>query len=124
MKYEQVYRKLPREIKEQLKAGPWFAESGLPLDRIHALLTDDEALSSLRRMLSKTELRVLKLIWTAFAAEPFTTHGLEKFAGARLSGAEIQAGLYGLRRQGLVAAFRKSWGSSSSYCRRMALMRG
>ncbi|TXK85707.1 helicase-associated domain-containing protein [Paenibacillus sp. N3.4] len=110
MRYEQIDRKIPSALKKLIMGQSWCAsliEQGVEFP---GLLTDQEYLSSLERHLSAIEKQTLRLILSSFGCEPFTSEILEKQAALRLSGSQVALGLVGLRRYGVIAAFRKAWG--------------
>ncbi|SDM94837.1 Helicase conserved C-terminal domain-containing protein [Paenibacillus sp. yr247] len=110
MRYEHVYRKMPQALMELITEQKWcssFITQGVALP---VLLTDHRYLAELDSHLSADEKRTLRLIVSTFGCEPFTIETLEKQAILRMAGAQVAIGLVGLRRLGIIAAFRKAWG--------------
>lgn len=73
-------------------------------------MSSQQAFTSVVGLLSDIERAVLERIVKRQGLQSFEMHHLEKMADAHLSGAELKIGLLGLRRQGLIAAVRKTWG--------------
>lgn len=110
MRFEHMDRKMPRELRELIIEQKWcssFLEQGVALPD---LMTDRKYLAELNRHLSLDEKHTLRLILSTFGCEPFTRDALEKQAALRMAGAQVALGLVGLRRAGVIAAFRKAWG--------------
>ncbi|OAS13529.1 helicase-associated domain-containing protein [Paenibacillus oryzisoli] len=110
MKYEQMERKMPVSLKESIVRQPWCAalhSSGKTLEEI---LTLPVHLAELYRELSSDERRTLRLVMSTFGCLPFTRERLEKEAVLQMAGAQVSLGLWGLRRYGVIVAFRKTWG--------------
>ncbi|MFC5453136.1 helicase-associated domain-containing protein [Paenibacillus aestuarii] len=110
MKYEHIFHKMPQALQARIAAQPWcqaWTGQGLPLIRI---LTHHKYLAQLVPTMTMAELKTLRLLISAFGCEPFHREALEKYGLARMAGAEIAVGLTGLRRLGIIAALRKSWG--------------
>lgn len=110
MRYEQVDRKMPQALRELITEQSWcatFIAQGVELTE---LLTERKYLAELNRHLSADEKRTLRLVASAFGCQPFTRDALEKQAAPRMAGAQVALGLVGLRRAGVIAAFRKAWG--------------
>lgn len=110
MKYEQMERKMPVSLKESIVRQPWCAalhSSGKTLEEI---LTLPAHLAELYRELSSDERRTLRLVMSTFGCLPFTRERLEKEAVLQMAGAQVSLGLWGLRRYGVIVAFRKTWG--------------
>ncbi|MDR6880297.1 helicase-associated domain-containing protein [Bacillus sp. 3255] len=110
MRYEQIWAKMPESMKQQISSQPWcaaFTKDGVQLDD---LLTDRSYLIHLLAQLSQNERNTLRLILSVFGCESFTADALERQASLQMAGAQAAVGLVGLRRAGVIAAFRKSWG--------------
>lgn len=110
MRYEQVVSRMPEALKQLISSQAWCSSyikegAGLP-----DLLTDRKYLLRLLSHLSVDEKNTLRFILSAFGCESFTIAALEKQAGIRMAGAQVAIGLVGLRRAGVIAAFRKAWG--------------
>jgi len=110
MRYEHIFHKMPQALQARIAAQPWCRDltaQGLSLPRI---LTCRKYLAQLLPTMSMAELKSLRLLLSAFGCEPFQREALEKHGVMRMAGAEIAVGLTGLRRLGIIAALRKSWG--------------
>jgi hypothetical protein len=110
MRYEQVLKKMPQALKDLITEQKWcssFLKQGITLSD---LLTDPSCLAELVPHLSADEKNTLRLILSTFGCEPFTRDALEKQSALRMAGAQVAIGLLGLRRVGIIAAFRKAWG--------------
>lgn len=110
MRYEQVWRKMPEVLKQLISSQPWCAPYIKEGASISDLLTDRQHLVRLFSQLSQDEKNTLRLILSAFGCESFTAAALERQDGLHMAGAQVASGLVGLRRAGVIAAFRKSWG--------------
>ncbi|WP_189019367.1 helicase-associated domain-containing protein [Paenibacillus marchantiophytorum] len=110
MRYEQIELKMPPALKELIMSQPWCASFNSQGIALPELLTGATYLNTLAEHLSSDERRTLRLIISAFGCEPFTREALDKQAVVRMAGAQVAVGLIGLRRLGVVAAFRKAWG--------------
>ncbi len=124
MRYEQIDRKMPRELRELIIEQKWcssFLEQGVTFPD---LLTDRKYLAELNRHLSSDEKHTLRLMLSAFGCEPFTRDALEKQAALRMAGAQVALGLVDLEEQALLRLFAKHGGSSFLSCLRMLLQRG
>ncbi|SDD99035.1 Helicase conserved C-terminal domain-containing protein [Paenibacillus sp. UNCCL117] len=110
MKYAELARLLPTELRQRMEGetvyAPWL-KNGSTLE---SLWQDEVVLETVYNRLSAAERAVLDIIVRRIGCTPFDDARLERSAAARLSGAEIHAGCAGLRRKGLIFAFRKSWG--------------
>ncbi|MEW9697840.1 helicase-associated domain-containing protein [Paenibacillus sp. SI8] len=111
MRYEHIVKKMSEPLREliyeQVWCRPWIEQG----KELWTLLTDEPHLRTLlQRHMSKAETQTLHLIVSAFGSEPFTQEKLDQQAGHLLSGAEVKMALTGLRRSGVIAAFRKAWG--------------
>ncbi|KRE51836.1 helicase-associated domain-containing protein [Paenibacillus sp. Soil724D2] len=110
MKFQHLDSKMPRELRQLIMEQKWcssFLEQGVALPD---LMTDQKYLAELNRHLSLDEKHTLRLIVSAFGCEPFTRDALEKQGALRMAGAQVALGLVGLRRAGIIGAFRKAWG--------------
>ncbi|NQX65613.1 helicase-associated domain-containing protein [Paenibacillus alba] len=110
MRYDQAVKKMPQALKELIAKQNWCAaylDQGLELSEV---MTDAKYLGILVSQLTGDEKQTLRLIVSAFGCEPFTREALEKQALLRMAGAQVAVGLIGLRRSGVIAAFRKAWG--------------
>ncbi|CAH1205007.1 hypothetical protein PAECIP111891_02670 [Paenibacillus allorhizoplanae] len=110
MKYEQVERKMPVSLKESILRQPWCSALRTSGDSLGEILTQPTHLAELYRQLSSDEQRTLHLVMSTFGCLPFTSERLEKEAVLQMAGAQVSLGLWGLRRYGVIVAFRKSWG--------------
>lgn len=110
MNYDRLLALMPAELRGRLEAetvyAPWLRR-GQALER---LWQDDVVLETVYNRLAPAERTVLDAVVRRIGCEPFDDARLERSVGAALSGAEVQAGFAGIRRKGLVFAFRKSWG--------------
>lgn len=110
MRYEQVVSRMPEALKQLISSQSWcssYIKEGVGLPD---LLIDRKYLLRLLSHLSVDEKHTLRLILSSFGCESFTSAALEKLAGLRMAGAQVAIGLVGLRRAGIIAAFRKTWG--------------
>ncbi|MBD0379325.1 helicase-associated domain-containing protein [Paenibacillus sedimenti] len=110
MRYEQIFNKMPQSMLELISGQAWcrtLIEQG---EKPGRLLSAKIHLTKLHRQMSVAELHTLRLILSAFGCEPFSKEALEKQAAARMAGAEVTVGLIGLRKVGVIVAFRKAWG--------------
>ncbi|MBP1961250.1 helicase-associated domain-containing protein [Paenibacillus aceris] len=110
MRYEHVINRMPEPLKKLISNQAWcspYIKEGVSLPD---LLTNRKYLIRLLSHLSVDEKNTLRLILSAFGCESFTSDALEKQAGLRMAGAQVAIGLIGLRRAGIIAAFRKAWG--------------
>lgn len=110
MRYEHVVSRMPEALKQLISSQTWcssYINEGVGLPD---LLTDRKYLLKLLSHLSVDEKSTLRLVLSAFGCESFTSAALEKQAGLRMAGAQVAIGLVGLRRAGVIAAFRKTWG--------------
>ncbi|MFS0839443.1 helicase-associated domain-containing protein [Paenibacillus sp. 1P03SA] len=109
MNYAGVFDKMPPAVKRQLLHQDWIrnaAAHGMePLEAFGS----EAVLGMLRKSLHPDEEKLLRLIVVRFGSRPFTPAELEKET-AGWAGALVKTVLTGLRRRGLIAAFRKSWG--------------
>lgn len=110
MKYEHVERKMPVSLKESIVRQPWCSALRTSGESLEEILTLPTHLAKLYHQLSSDEQRTLRLVMSTFGCLPFTGERLEKEAVLQMSGAQVSLGLWGLRRYGVVVAFRKSWG--------------
>lgn len=110
MKYDQVERKMPLSLKELILRQPWCSALRTPGESLGEVLTLPNHLIELYRELSSDERRTLRLVMSTFGCLPFTSERLEKEATLQMAGAQVSLGLWGLRRYGVIIAFRKSWG--------------
>ncbi|KRE90541.1 hypothetical protein ASG89_09660 [Paenibacillus sp. Soil766] len=110
MKYEHVERKMPVSLKDSIVRQPWCSALRTSGESLGEILTLPIHLAELYRELSSDEKRTLRLVMSTFGCLPFTREGLEKEAMLQMAGAQVSLGLWGLRRYGVIIAFRKSWG--------------
>ncbi|MBA2937948.1 helicase-associated domain-containing protein [Paenibacillus sp. CGMCC 1.16610] len=110
MRYEHVVSRMPEALKQLISSQTWCASYIKEGVSLPDLLTDRKYLLRLLSHLSVDEKNTLRLILCAFGCESFTNAALEKQAGLRMAGAQVAIGLVGLRRAGVIAAFRKAWG--------------
>ncbi|NOU68282.1 hypothetical protein GC096_30085 [Paenibacillus sp. LMG 31461] len=110
MKYEHVERKMPISLKESIVRQPWCSALRTSGESLEEILTLPTHLAELYLHLSSDEKRTLRLVLSTFGCLPFTGERLEKEAVLQMSGAQVSLGLWGLRRYGVIVAFRKSWG--------------
>ncbi|WP_171686082.1 helicase-associated domain-containing protein [Paenibacillus planticolens] len=110
MRYETVVHRMPEDLKKLISSQTWCASYMKDGVSLSDLLTDRKYLIRLLSHLSVDEKNTLRLILAAFGCESFTREALEKQAGLRMAGAQVAIGLLGLRRTGVIAAFRKAWG--------------
>jgi hypothetical protein len=110
MRYAQLAALMPRELRIRLEGEAvytgWLKDGGT----LEQAWQDETLLETVYNRLSHAERTVLDTIIRRIGCSPFDDMRLDRAAEARLSGAEIRTGLAGLRRKGLVFAFRKSWG--------------
>ncbi|WP_159887094.1 helicase-associated domain-containing protein [Paenibacillus puerhi] len=110
MNYIELAGMLPQELRERIESEtvytPWLKTGG----SLERLWQDDVVLETVYNRLSAAERELLELIVRRMGCTPFDDALLVRSAEARLSKAEIRAGCAGLRRKGLIFAFRKSWG--------------
>lgn len=110
MKCEQVERKMPQTLKDRIVSHLRLPESHGQCESLTELLTDPTNLANLYKKLSGDELQTLRLILASFGCLSFTEEKLQKEATQHMAGAQVRYGLMGLRRYGIIIAFRKSWG--------------
>lgn len=110
MRYEQVVKKMPQALMELIAEQKWCSSLVAQGVLLPELLTNREYLAELHKHLSADEKRTLRCIVSTFGCQPFTRDALEKQAVLQMAGAQVASGLVGLRRAGVIAAFRKTWG--------------
>ncbi|NQX57494.1 helicase-associated domain-containing protein [Paenibacillus qinlingensis] len=110
MKYEHVERKMPGSLKESILRQPWCSALRTLGDSLEEILTPPTHLAELYRELTSDEKSTLRLVMSTFGCLPFTSERLAKEAVLQMAGAQVSLGLWGLRRYGIIVAFRKSWG--------------
>ncbi|MDR6551502.1 helicase-associated domain-containing protein [Paenibacillus qinlingensis] len=110
MKYEHVERKMPGSLREVIIRQPWCAAFSTTNSTLGEVLTSPAHIRELSSELTWDERRTLRLVMSTFGCQPFTKERLEKEAVLQMAGAQISLGLWGLRRYGVIVAFRKSWG--------------
>jgi hypothetical protein len=110
MKYEHMERKMPVSLKESIVRQPWCSALRTSGESLEEILTLPTHLAELYRQLTSDERRTLRLVMSTFGCLPFTSERLEKEAVLQMAGAQVSLGLWGLRRYGVIVAFRKSWG--------------
>lgn len=110
MNYERLLARMPAELRVRLEAETVYAPWLLRGQSLESLWQDEVVLETVYNRLATVERTLLETIVRRIGSEPFDNARLERAAGGKLSGAEVQAGIAGLRRKGFVFAFRKSWG--------------
>ncbi|MEK8131931.1 helicase-associated domain-containing protein [Paenibacillus filicis] len=110
MKYPQLAALMPQELRIRLEGEPVYAAWLREGKTLEQAWQDDVVLETVYNRLNRAERVILDIIVRRIGCSPFDDTRLDRAAEARLSGAEIRSGLAGLRRKGLVFAFRKSWG--------------
>jgi hypothetical protein len=110
MKYQHVFNKMPQPLLELITEQAWCRSMIRQGEEMAALLTNKSHLAVLVEHMSIAETQTLRLIVSAFGCEPFTKDALDKQAAVFMAGAEAMVGLTGLRKFGVIAAFRKAWG--------------
>lgn len=116
MKMSKIVEQLPQHLlTEIIKNEPIAAlmKQDIPLSQI---MLSEETFKALFQAMRPWEQLTLKLIVGKFATLPFNLMNLLAVANAaEVSGAEVTAGLAGLRRKGIIYATSKHWGENS-YC--------
>ncbi|MBP1996472.1 helicase-associated domain-containing protein [Paenibacillus eucommiae] len=111
MKYKHVFDKMPAFMLEQLQIQGWalpYLQQGSELSE---LLASEGIMRELQHnKLNRSERVVLQHIVTLIGSDMFTLDQLGKQVGIYRSGAELRVALEGLRKYGIIASFRKSWG--------------
>lgn len=110
MKYEHVERKMPGSLKESILRQPWCSALRTLGDSLEEILTSPAHLAELYRELTSDEKSTLRLVMSTFGCLPFSSERLAKEAVLQMAGAQVSLGLWGLRRYGVIVAYRKSWG--------------
>ncbi|WP_436235995.1 helicase-associated domain-containing protein [Paenibacillus sp. LjRoot153] len=101
---------MPVSLKESILRQPWCSALRTSGESLGEILTLPTHLAELYRELSSDERRTLRLVMSTFGCLPFTSERLEKEAVLQMAGSQVSLGLWGLRRYGVIVAFRKSWG--------------
>ncbi|SEF55031.1 helicase-associated domain-containing protein [Paenibacillus sp. UNC499MF] len=109
MNYAGVFDKMPPAVSRQLLGQDWVKSAAAHGIEPLEAFGNEEVLGRLRKTLHPDEEKLLRLIVVRFGSRPFTPAELEKETAGRAS-ALVKTAITGLRRRGLVAAFRKSWG--------------
>jgi hypothetical protein len=114
MKMSRIMEQLPQPLlTEIIKNEPisTFLRQDIPLAQI---MLSEETFKLLVQAMKPWEKQTLQLIVGKFAALPFNLLNLLAVANeAEISGAELIAGIAGLRRKGIIFAISKHWGENS-----------
>jgi hypothetical protein len=110
MRYNQVFTKMPETLLQHFARQEWALPFLKQAEDYVDLLSSKEMMKELSNRLSKLERWTLQLIVVKIGCEMFTIEMLEKQAASFRSGAEVRVAISGLRRFGILIAFRKSWG--------------
>ncbi|WP_217557697.1 helicase-associated domain-containing protein [Paenibacillus sp. GbtcB18] len=109
MNYAQILDKMPPAASRQLLGQDWIKSAAAHGIEAWEAFGNEDVLRKLRAALQPDEEKLLRLIVVHFGSRPFTPAELEKET-ADWAAALVKTALTGLRRRGLIAAFRKSWG--------------
>lgn len=109
MNYAQILDRMPPAVSRQLLGQDWIKSAVAHGMEAREAFGNEEVLRKLRATLQSDEEKLLRLIVVRFGCRPFTSAELEKET-ADWAAALVKTALTGLRRRGLIAAFRKSWG--------------
>ncbi|WP_281887853.1 helicase-associated domain-containing protein [Paenibacillus sp. YYML68] len=110
MNYDQLLALMPAELRASIEAETVYASWLSRGQTLEQLWSDDVVLETICNRLAGAERKVLVAVVSRIGSEPFDDARLERTLGTSMSGAETAAGLAGLRRKGLILAFRKTWG--------------
>ncbi|MFD0697185.1 helicase-associated domain-containing protein [Paenibacillus sp. GCM10027628] len=110
MRYEHIFKKMPPTLSALISEQAWCRNMMNQGQSLTNLLSVKANLVILVRQMSMIEINLLRLILSTFGCEPFTKETLDKHADTRMAGAEVAVGLIGLRKLGVIVAFRKAWG--------------
>lgn len=108
--YEPIIAVLPEAVLDEWRKQPWLEPELQTGCSLAEALCRPASLQRALEFLSSDEREVMRLIVTMIGVQPFSLEPLIQAAVSRLGGAEVEAGLIGLRRKGLIGTFRKSWG--------------
>ncbi|NEW05443.1 hypothetical protein GK047_05350 [Paenibacillus sp. SYP-B3998] len=110
MRYKHIFEKMSQPLRDSIAEQAWCQNLIKQGTEMTDLLTDKNHLAVLLKHMSIAETQTLRLIVSACGCEPFTKEVLEKQAALSMAGARVTVGLIGLRKVGVITAFRKAWG--------------
>lgn len=113
MKMSLIVEQLPEPLRAEIILNEPISallKQDIPFSQI---MLSEETFRALFQAMKPWEKQTLRLIVSKFASLAFNLISLQAVANiAEISGAELTAGLVGLRRKGVIYAIRKHWGEN------------